>query len=726
MSEPYRENKMHTQMFKMAKPIWPALREKEMNLTCAFTGNIDYVENASCHLLITASCLYRLFINGNWIGCGPARAAHGYFRIDEWDISNTINAEKNVFYIEVAGYNINSFYTLDQASFLQAECVWNNEVILYTGKEDGFICNIINEREQRVQRYSFQRPFVEVWNMDSHYYKRYLQKSIKGELLVIQSGEYHYLPRGTLYPEYRLLPALSIIDRGNARVGETSKQYHEDRSLTDIGENLKGFKKNSLTVILSELIQQLDFQSIQNKTDDYTKDTVIHLQPNQYITFAFECNSSGFLSFDVICNEPVTLYLLFDEILTDGVVSFLRADECVNAVRYSLQPGIYPIQTFECYAMKYCTVAVLEGDCMLRDMRIREYAATVSQNRQCPIEHTDIQLIYDAAVNSFRSNAVDGLIDDPSRERAAWLQDSFWTARAENILTGKCLAEQNFLENYRLGTFTRIPKGMIPGCYPSDPFDDDFYVPTNALWLIIQLNEYFKRSGDWTMIDGFRSKIYELLQFFEPFRNEYGLLEGLTGWVFLEWSRAAELQNDVNYPVNMLYSTVLKIAGGFYQDKTLIENAEKLRKVILEQSRQELFFTDNAVRINGRLTPTGKYSEFCQYTAFFFDFATEANDSTLLNILMKDFGSHRDIAQVYPHVFESDVLFGYPLRFEMLYRAGFYTKLLEDILGYYTEMARNNGALWEHKKPTNSLNQAANAHIVYFIHQICDSNLTIS
>ena len=72
----------------------------------------------------------------------------------------------NVVAFEVAGYNINSFYLLDQPSFLQAEVVAGDEVLAATG-EDGkpFEAGVLGERVQKVQRYSFQRTFSEVYRL---------------------------------------------------------------------------------------------------------------------------------------------------------------------------------------------------------------------------------------------------------------------------------------------------------------------------------------------------------------------------------------------------------------------------------------------------------------------------------------------------------------------------------------------------------------------------------
>ena len=70
--------------------------------------------------------------------------------------------------------------------------------------------------------------------------------------------------------------------------------------------------------------------------------------------------------------------------------------------------------------------------------------------------------------DTFRQNAVDVFMDCPSRERAGWLCDSFFTARVAQDLTGTALLERMLFENYRLpDTFAHLPEGMLPMCYPA-------------------------------------------------------------------------------------------------------------------------------------------------------------------------------------------------------------------------------------------------------------------
>ena len=92
-----------------------------MNLSVGFAAPIETPEQGR----IRAADRRRLDLprtgQRRFLGCGPARGPHGFYRVDEWDITDRLAAGENVVAIEVAGYNANSYYLLDQPSFLQAE-----------------------------------------------------------------------------------------------------------------------------------------------------------------------------------------------------------------------------------------------------------------------------------------------------------------------------------------------------------------------------------------------------------------------------------------------------------------------------------------------------------------------------------------------------------------------------------------------------------------------------
>ena len=184
-------------------------------------------------------------------------------------------------------------------------------------------------------------------------------------------------------------------------------------------------------------------------------------------------------------------------------------------------------------------------------------------------------------------------------------------------------------------------------CYPAD-FEKQEFIPNWAMWYVLQLKDYFLRTGDKELVALSKKNIDGLIKYFSRFENEDGLLENLENWVFVEWSKANEFTFGVNYPTNMLYAKMLDCIAELYGDTALKDKAENIREVIREQSFSGEFFIDNAVRINGKLESTINTTETCQYYAFYFEVATRKTHGKLFDLLVEKFGPTRDSKKVYP------------------------------------------------------------------------------
>ena len=72
--------------FTQAKPVWAEGRETEKNLTLYFREQFNSYFASTAYVKLTASCDYRLKVNGEFVAHGPSVAAHDFYRIDCYDI----------------------------------------------------------------------------------------------------------------------------------------------------------------------------------------------------------------------------------------------------------------------------------------------------------------------------------------------------------------------------------------------------------------------------------------------------------------------------------------------------------------------------------------------------------------------------------------------------------------------------------------------------------------
>ena len=672
--------------FVNARPIWPVGRAREMNRFVEFRARGP---TRGARLRVTASSLYRAHLNGRFVGCGPARAAHGYFRVDDWPLDEAGNLA-----IEVAGYNVNSYYTLDQPAFLLAEIVdARGEVIAATG-DATFSAHLRDDHVKRAERYSVARTFSEVFRLRADADP----KPVECEMF----PPVRLLPRRVPYPDFTIARPPRRIASGTLERIEPFT-LARDWTLTCIGPDLKGFTEDEI-----EIIPSLELQKLRCIRDDRS---VAPLFARRFETFDFGSNLTGFIRIKLRCEAPARIAIVFDETLTNGEVSFSRL-RCCNVIWIDADAGQHEVETFEPYTMRYVKLMCLEGGaCGIDALEVRRFEHPPVAHVRLDSRDDKLNRIYDAGVWTFRQNAVDLPIDCPSRERAAWLCDSFYTCRTAFELTGSTALERNFLENYLLPEqFQHIPDGMVPMNYPADHPNGKF-IPNWALWLVLQLEEYLARSGDRAMIDAYRPRVEGIFRYFERFRNADCLLEKLDGWVFVEWSRANDFVQDVNYPTNMLYAAALDAAARLYDRADWADAARRARDVVRAQSFDGEFFVDNAVRDGATLVRTTNRTEVCQYHAFHFDVATPRSHAQLWRRLVEELGPGRATTRAHPAVHPANALMGYTLRLELLARYGLCEQLLDEIRAYFLPMAERTGTLWEHNEPTASCCHGFASHV---------------
>lgn len=719
--------------FSQAEPIWPEGREQVLNDFVGFRAIIrtaHLADGGTAILRIAAATFYRAFVNGRFVASGPARGPHGHFRVDQLDLTKFLSRQPagDVVAIEVAGYNVNAYGSLDQPSFLQAEVIVDGKVLAATGKSrggGGFKALNLPERIRKVPRFSFQRAFSEAYKLksDSHRWREDPAARIRA-LSCANFPPVKLLPRRVAYPSYELCQPVAIVARGTLTQGVTPAELWKDRSLTRISPQLKGFPESEL-----EAAPVLDYQyfkfDLQPTREIYHPQAPLDIAANSAILVDFGTNKTGFLGLSISILEPTRIYVSFDEILTDhaGVrdVSIRRVD-CAYVIAYDLAPGIYQLEAFEPYTLRFLKISVVSGAAQVSNLYLREYASPMLMRAQFSCSDAGLGGIFRAAIETSAHNTVDLFMDCPSRERAGWLGDSFFHARAFHDAAGTNVLERAFLENYLLAPepFPHLPEGVLPMCYPADHYDHVF-IPQWTLWYILQLAEYLQRSGDRTMVDASRGKVQRQLTWFEQYRNRDGLLEKLPGWNFIEWSSANQFTADVNYPTNMLYAVALEAAGRMYSVTAWLQQAAAIKDTVRQQSWDGEFFVDNALRQpaesgeGGVLTRTRNRTEVCQYYAFYFDIATPESHPVLWQKLLQSFGPQRSTTKAYPEIHPANAFVGNYLRFELLARAGLVSQLIPEMHTLFDPMVQRTGTLWEHNGLQASANHGFASHALVWL-----------
>ncbi len=692
-------------LFQKAVPVWESGKTREMNQMLAFEVEVRAV--GEMLLRIAGYTGYRVFVNGELIHFGPARAGKGFYRVDELPIQADGACKIEVV---ATGYYCRSFYWMQEPSFLCAELIAGGEVIAYTG-DDRWHAYTCPAHLQKVQRYSYQRTFEEVYD-----YRNYPQSSCR-EVVLEQTEPKRFIARELTYATLDRLEIRKIIAAGT--VEDREKEQYWSSRFSEPNQNADGFWQKELELFPLRMAEKMVLTETNAEKNEKFPCTIF---ADHYVTADVGGERTGLIELEVECLEDADLFLTFDEILSDGKVDFLRMG-CINVVFYRLAAGkSYRLLTAEPYSLGYLNVIARGGAVRLHHLGMRRVGFDTREIvRSLNTAKADdvIARIYHAAQESFCQNTYDVYMDCPSRVRAGWLCDSFFTSRVEYLLTGKCTVEKNFLSNYEMVEhFDGLPEGMLPMCYPSDILNNE-YIPNWAMWFILELEEYAARSGDVALVQALKPKANALLSYFRAYENGDGLLQKLDGWIFVEWSRCNKLVQDISYPTNMLYYRFKRALAALYGDESLEREAAALRAVIRQKSRIGEFFCDNAVLDeNGVPQLSGEITETCQYYAFFMGVATIEEDAALWKTMVEDFGTARRENNRYPSVHFANSFIGNYLRLELLSGAGYYDLLEKDIRGYFDYMAQKTDTLWENVGSNASCNHGFASHVLIWLERL--------
>ena len=713
--------------FESARPVWPQGEEKTMNSFFRFRGEFDAAEGAKAILRITAGHDYKAWLDGAFVAFGPVRTTPGFFRVDEWPLA--AKAGRNVLEVDVAGYNCNNFYLPDQTPFLQAEVVVDGKVVARTAADGAFAAQTTG-RVRKVPRFSYQRAFAEVYRLP--------HAAATVPALAEQPGK-KLLPREWDKPDFHVTDGFRALSLEKV-VRDDNAKVRTDRYVVSQRDNYKYFKLDELEENPYFDIQRL--KTVARAAAPVARGGWYPLGANEGIVFSGGHEDAGFPLLKVRCAAPVTIYFTFDELLQDdGSVDPFRA-ETLGTLVWRLGAGEHTLEGFEPIAFKCARVLAVGGAAEVTAPAIRTYVSPSANRAAFRASDPALERIFNAARRSYVANAVDCLNDCPIRERAGWLGDTFFTGRASKWLTGSARNERLFLNNFLMaesyvgpgshfqaGGMTEAKRayadryrGLVPAVWPVDLMSDACFIPNWEFWFVLELEEFVARGGDPAFAQAFRPKVMDIVGWFDRHLNSDGLLEKLPGWVFVEWSKANSLVQDVNYPSNMMYAKMLDAIDRLYGAPELAARAARVRETVRRQSlTAEGWYCDNAVRRkDGALRLSGERTEICQYYAFFTGVADKERDALLWRRLVEDFGPERlrtakwkepglwarlhtpMVEGKWKEIWPANFIFGTCLRMELLSRDGRGAQIYREVRDYFLQMAEKTGTLWEHNDPRAS------------------------
>ncbi len=335
-------------MFEEARPVWIESKKKDYNKLCGFLLKFNKAEPSDYKLNVAAADCYQCYLNGAFLLAGPARCAKGFYRMDSIDLGGKLQEGENILVFLVASYKVNTFQYADNDGFLQAEVLCGGKPLTCTDKYT--LAFDVPAHTQKTLCYSFQRTFTEVWQLDGSYSEMLSGERIRNVRETVVLPERKILPRASRIPLFER-KAGCIVGSGTALAGQ---EFDDTPVLGGPAflEPRKEFKAFARSRLECDLYTELRGQKV--ISFDYEVNCG-DLETGSFQLFDFKVNGCGFLSLELTACTDCTLYVTFDEILTDSDVDPFRLN-CINCVKYVCKAGEYRAISLEPYVFRYAKI----------------------------------------------------------------------------------------------------------------------------------------------------------------------------------------------------------------------------------------------------------------------------------------------------------------------------------------------------------------------------------
>ena len=667
----------------------------------------DGEDGLSCDKVIvrlTARNVYRLYVNGEVVMHGPARTAHGYCRVDEVEITDRLIDGINHIAVEVVaygrdwvGYNhYSNDCTLEDGLFI-AEIEADGRVIAATGRDDWGVCEI-TARSPVCERISHSRECVEIYTPDDAYY---LWKMGYGEFLTpaIVANEPVYLAHEVRMPTlcehfFNDVTGFGAVAIDPAKPVEPFFFEVNNPIFDSLPERPTLDCRRSVENTEGRICCEFSGEGL-SLTPVGTTDFFASWDGGEsrvgFIRIALTCEKAGII--DIVRSEIID---------TDGSLPYYFN----NVTRLHVPAGLTEFITMEPALARYMQVFFRGvGQVTVHGLSILEDSYPDEKRVSFLCSNDDVNRLYKAAKKTLLLNTLDIFMDCPERERGGWLCDSLWTGRAASLLLSDNRVEREYLENFLLTPADGMFHSFFPEVYPAlkPSYKDMTGITTWSFWLMIEVCEFIRRTGDIVFRDEHKPRIEAFVKGSRDFLGKSGLLERLP-WVFIDWSMSnlEEHQQPVSSAANALYAYMMISLGKTFDHPDWVADGQRIRGILREavlsgQRAEDLRNVPDSFAVDeeGTLHSRGRYSEAAMYTSLWCELFTPEEAPLLVKTVRDKMGP----APVYakdPMVGQSQLFIGLCIRMDMLARLGYHDKCYEDMLAIFIpQLTEGPGTLWE-------------------------------
>lgn len=503
-----------------AKWIWIAGAPRPVNFYL-FARKVFDLKGLPRNAVIrcSADSRYKLYVNGKYIGRGPARSLPAWQSFDTYDVTAALRRGRNTI-----GFIVHHF----------GEATGS-----YVPGRGGLICQLETDRkgdeELVVTDETWRVTRSEAWTQDGVRMGAYLgfQEVYDARLSVGDWTANNYDDSGWQMPEVIGKPPAGPWRNLEPRAGQV---YHESSVLpaalvwareNDGSTDL--IPEEIPAAMATESLSPLEGRCVEDSANLLTrspKPAVIKCPRAKGVSLLFDFGKQVFGTLELRlkgAGEGI-VDIGYAEAL-DGERLARRSGDVLCADRYTMRRGRQVWHSFEPRSFRFLQLDFRGCDGQVAIDRVQVQQISYETGRAGAFECSDSRLnrIWEVGVRTLKLCAEDALINSPRRERRTTWTDLYFAARGAYFALGDSALLESAL---RQGVRSQRDDGSLPAWVPSSSDEVD---PFASLFFVWCAAEHYSQTGDRDLLNETLGATEKLLRWFSRRIAEDGLLSDVNG-----------------------------------------------------------------------------------------------------------------------------------------------------------------------------------------------------
>lgn len=588
-----------------AEVIWPPVSAiaTHPNQFMLFRKTFTLAASPSAaRLAILADSRYRLYVNGAYIGQGPARAPHYWFYYDVFDVASNLRPGQNVIAVEVRWYGQSmAWYEPPYPPATADSLIGSPEVHgallcqldATVGGQQTTVRSDPSWKAREDHAWDWNTPRmnnalanIEVYHTDREE-KRWAQVDFDDSnwvptvpLTTFFGGSgvppiapyIHLAPRPMAYPlETEMAPAKVVAAGIFPAPAPAGLFFGRGNNLSEMGSSMAEEKNTTQPSVLQ------DAPALTSPSTDAW--AVVQPPPPgeiPYVILDMGREVDGYLEFRVDSPHPATMNIGWSEMMEHGAITASRpAGDYV--AQYWISPGPQNWTMWGWHGLRYVEVSFPDLSAPLRfHIMLRFSTANLDHAGSFSSSSPLLTKLWQMGAYTFQLCTLDGTMDCPTREQRQWVGDGGIELQVNGVSNGTLDVARKFLLD---ASGDQWSDGGIPAVSDTGAGGGGGLIDSYVFSFINALDGYYMQTDDGTFVQQLYPSVVKAMMWFQGFRQSDGLLGNVPYWNFLDWSNP-DSQGESSI-LNALYANTL-------------DNAAELADIAGDSYHARLFRADSA------------------------------------------------------------------------------------------------------------------------------------